>query len=78
MDSDVDQGSSESRTKADVLSSFILHAPPGEFREVLSDVNGLVQNDEGVKEEISRYVIDVLNILLPSDNCPIRHNLFFK
>lgn len=56
MDSDEssDNQKDESRTPADMVSSFILHAPPGEFREVLDDVKGIVRNDCLIDEQVSK------------------------
>ena len=36
--------------KASIASEFILHAPPGEFKEVLSDIRELLGNDDATKE----------------------------
>lgn len=44
----------ENRTPADMVSSFILHAPPGELLEVLDDVKGIVRNDQLVDEQVSK------------------------
>lgn len=44
----------EGRTRADMLSSFILHAPPGEFIEVLDDVKGIVRDDRLIDEQVSK------------------------
>lgn len=44
----------EGRTQADMVSSFILHAPPGELLEVLDDVKGIVRNDRLIDEQVSK------------------------
>lgn len=56
MDSEdsADDQRDEDRHQADIVSSFILHAPPGEFLEVLDDVKGIVRNDELINEQVSK------------------------
>lgn len=56
MDSDEssDDQRDENRTQVDMVSSFILHAPPGEFKEVLDDVKGIVKNDRLIEEQVSK------------------------
>lgn len=44
----------EVRTPADMVSSFILHSPPGEFLEVLDDVKGIVRDDRLIEEQVSK------------------------
>lgn len=44
----------EGRNPADMVSSFILHSPPGEFLEVLDDVKGIVRNDQLIDEQVSK------------------------
>lgn len=44
----------EGRTQAEMVSSFILHSPPGEFLEVLDDVKGIVRNDRLIDEQVSK------------------------
>lgn len=44
----------EGRSAADMVSSFILHAPPGEFLEVLDDVKGIVKDDRLIDEQVSK------------------------
>lgn len=44
----------EERTPAEMVSSFILHAPPGEFLEVLDDVKGIVNDDRLIDEQVSK------------------------
>lgn len=55
-DDSSDEQKEENRTKLDVLSSFILHAPPGAFHEVLDDIKSLVQDDQFIEEKVSRLV----------------------
>ena len=45
MDSSEDQPLSAA-DKASIASEFILHAPPGEFSEVLNDIRELLGNDD--------------------------------
>lgn len=44
----------EVRSPAEMVSSFILQAPPGEFLEVLDDVKGIVKNDRLIDEQVSK------------------------
>lgn len=44
----------EGRSQTEMVSSFILHAPPGEFLEVLDDVKGIVRNDKLIDEQVSK------------------------
>lgn len=44
------------RTPADMVSSFLLHAPPGEFPEVLDDVKGIVRDEHLVSEQVSKVL----------------------
>lgn len=37
-----------------MVSSFILHAPPGEINEVLEDVKGIVRDDELIQEQLAK------------------------
>lgn len=46
----------ETRTSADMVSSFLLHAPPGEFAEVLDAVKGIVTDDQLVDEQVSKVL----------------------
>lgn len=44
----------EERSPAEMVSSFILHAPPGEFLEVLDAVKGIVNDDRLIDEQVSK------------------------
>ena len=57
MDSSEDQPLSAA-DKASIASEFILHAPPGEFNEVLHDIRELLGNDDiltGASSAFSQY-----------------------
>ena len=52
-----DQRNEEStRTPAQMVSSFLSHAPPGQFPEVLEDVKNIVRDDPLVEEEVSKVL----------------------
>lgn len=42
------------RSTADMVSSFILHSPPGEFLEVLDDVKGILKDDTLIDDQVSK------------------------
>lgn len=52
-DNSFDQQDGE-RSTADMVSSFILNAPPGAFHEVLDDIKGIVQDDKLIEEQVSK------------------------
>lgn len=49
-----DEQRDESRSTADMVSSFILHAPPGEFTEVLDSVKGIINDDEVIEQQVAK------------------------
>lgn len=51
-----DDPQDEGRTPADMVSSFLLHAPPGEFPEVLDDVKGIVRDDRLIEDQVSNVL----------------------
>lgn len=53
---DSEESSDDQRTPADMVSSFLLHAPPGEFPEVLDDVKGIVRDDRLIEEQVSKVL----------------------
>jgi len=56
-DNSDDQRIDESdRTPAEMVSSFLMHAPPGEFPEVLDDVKNIVRDDKLVEEQVSKVL----------------------
>jgi capping protein alpha len=58
MDSDEssDDQQGEERTAADMVSSFLLHAPPGELPEVLEAVKGIVRDERLIDEQVTKVV----------------------
>lgn len=52
MSSEYDSTLSDSK-KMEIVKQFLLHAPPGEFNEVLSDVRHLLNDDTLLKEQAS-------------------------
>ena len=58
MDSDEhsDEQQEENRGPADIVSSFLLQAPPGGFPEVLADVKGIVKDDSLIEEQVSKVL----------------------
>lgn len=44
------------RSPAQMVSSFISHAPPGQINEVLTDVRGIVDDEELVREQVARVL----------------------
>lgn len=46
----------EKRTPAEMVSSFILHAPPGAVNEVLNDVKEIVKDDELIDGQIKKVL----------------------
>lgn len=52
-----DQRTEEStRTPAQMVSSFLMHAPPGEFPEVLDDVKNIVKDSRLIEEEVAKVL----------------------
>lgn len=49
-----DQGNEKDRTAADMISSFISHAPPGAINEVLTDVKEIVKDEQLIREQTSK------------------------
>lgn len=57
MDSDAStDDQQDQRTAADMVSSFLLHAPPGEFPEVLDDVKGIVRDEQLIEEQVAKVL----------------------
>jgi len=46
----------EGRTPADMVSSFILNAPPGELVEVLEAVKGIVRDEKIINDQVSKVL----------------------
>lgn len=51
-----DEQQDEGRNAAQMVSSFLLHAPPGEFPEVLDDVKGIVRDEQLVNEQVAKVL----------------------
>lgn len=61
---DSEESSDEQRTPADMVSSFIIHAPPGEVNEVIKDVKGIVNDDELTEEQIKKVLPKYMRLQL--------------
>lgn len=53
---DGQQQQQEQRTPADMVSSFLLNAPPGELPEVLEDVKEIVRDDRLIEEQVAKVL----------------------
>lgn len=51
-----DDQQGEERSAADMVSSFLINAPPGELSEVLDDVKGIVCDEQLIEEQVSKVL----------------------